>query len=35
MEKGKGTKSLDVKIYECIQMQAAEKNIVYKDGPKY
>jgi hypothetical protein len=35
MEKDKGTKSLDVKIYECIQTQAAEKNIVYKDGPKY
>ena len=35
MEKDKGAKSLDVKIYECIQKQAAEKNIVYKDGPKY
>ena len=35
MEKDKGTTSLDAKIYECIQQQAAEKNIVYKDGPKY
>jgi Mg-chelatase subunit ChlD len=34
-DKNEGTKSLDVKIYECIQIQAAEKNIVFKDGPKY
>jgi hypothetical protein len=35
MEKGKGAESLDMKIYECIQIQAADKNIVYKDGPKF
>lgn len=35
MEKGKGAESLDMKIYECIRTQAADKNIVYKDGPKY
>jgi Mg-chelatase subunit ChlD len=34
-EKDKGTKSLDVKIYECIRTQAASKDILYKDGPKY
>jgi len=34
-EKDKGAKSLDITIYECIRMQAAAKNILYKDGPEY
>ena len=34
-EKDKGAKTLDAKIYECIRTQAAEKDILYKDGPKY
>ena len=34
-EKSKGAKSLDAKIYGCIRTQAAEKEILYKDGPKY
>ena len=34
-EAGQGSDSLDAKIYQCIQQQAAEKNIRYTDGPVY
>ena len=34
-EAGKGGESLDAKIYNCIKTQAADKKIVYKDGPAY
>ena len=34
-EKDKGKNSLDMKIYECIQTQAADKEIVYKETLKY
>lgn len=31
----RGAASLDAQIYQCIQAQAAEKNIVYTRGPSY
>jgi len=34
-EAGKGVESLDTKIYNCIKTQAADKKIVYTDGPAY
>jgi hypothetical protein len=34
-EKGSGKASLDAKIYECIQAQAAPKGLSYNDGPAY
>lgn len=34
-EAGRGSESLDAKIYNCIKTQAAEKKIIYKDGPAY
>ena len=34
-EKGSGKASLDAKIYECIQAQAAPKGLSYTDGPSY
>jgi len=34
-EKGSGAASLDAKIYECIQAQAAPKGLYYTDGPAY
>ena len=34
-EKGSGTASLDAKIYECIQTQAAPKGLQYTKGPAY
>jgi hypothetical protein len=34
-ERNKGTQSLDAKIYDCIRTQAAAKDILYKEGPKY
>ncbi len=34
-EQGKGKQSLDGKIYQCIQTQAAKKNIKYENGPAY
>ncbi len=34
-EKGKGKASLDSRIYQCIQTQAAAKNIKYDNGPAY
>ena len=34
-EKDEGKNSLDMKIYECIQKQAAEKEIEYKEALKY
>ena len=34
-EAGKGGESLDAKIYNCIKTQAADKKIVYTDGPAY
>ncbi len=34
-EKGAGKNSLDFKVYECIQEQAAENDITYSDGPEY
>jgi hypothetical protein len=35
MEGQKGAASLDARIYQCIQAQAAEKNIRYTGGPSY
>jgi len=35
MEGEKGTASLDAQIYQCIQAQAAEKDIRYTGGPSY
>ena len=34
-QKDKGASSLDSKIYECIQAQAAPKGLEYKGGPAY
>jgi hypothetical protein len=34
-EAGSRSDSLDAQIYRCIQIQAAEKDIQYKDGPAY
>jgi Mg-chelatase subunit ChlD len=34
-EAGKGDTSLDAKIYQCIQSQAAKKDIRYRGGPAY
>jgi len=34
-EGAKGKESLDMKIFNSIQKQAAEKDIVYEGGPKY
>jgi hypothetical protein len=34
-EKDKGARSLDSKIYECIQAQAAPKGLEYTQGPAY
>ncbi len=34
-EKDGGVGSLDAQIYKCIRKQAAEKKIVYKEGPAY
>lgn len=34
-EKDKGKNSLDMKIYDCIQKQAAEKEIEYSETLKY
>jgi Mg-chelatase subunit ChlD len=34
-EEGGGEKSLDAKIYRCIKVQAAEKEIRYTGGPAY
>jgi len=35
MEGQKGTASLDAQLYQCIQAQAAEKDIRYTGGPAY
>jgi Mg-chelatase subunit ChlD len=35
LEGDNGTGSLDAKIYQCIQAQAADKNILYTHGPAY
>jgi hypothetical protein len=34
-EEGKSKDSLDDQIYQCIQVQAGEKNIQYRQGPAY
>ena len=35
MDGEKGASSLDAQIYQCIQAQAAEKDIRYTGGPAY